>query len=81
MPRSGVRARRSQAGSIAFLDHGRQHRYQSPRQALRAPREMERVQPDQLGHVFDERARQEEHHAHGHPVTPGQRGLGAVHHG
>ena len=31
--------------------------------------------------MFDKGARQEERYAHGHPVTPGQRGLGAVHQG
>ena len=79
MPRSGVRARRPQARRIAFLDHGRQQRYQSPRQALRAPGGMDRVQTDQLGHVFDERARQKKRHSHSHPVTPGQRGFRAIH--
>ena len=81
LPCPGVCARCPQARDIAFLDHGCQQWYQSPRQALRAPGGMDRVQTHQLGHVFDEGAGKEKRHAHGYPMMPGQRGLGAVHQG
>ena len=81
LPRPSVRARRPQARSVAVLDHGLQQWYQSPRQALRAPRGMDRIETHQLSHVFDEGAWQEERHTHGHPVTSGQRDLRAVHQG
>ena len=81
LPRPGIPARLPEALGLVLLDHACQEREDPPRETLRAPGGMDRVQADEPGCVFDEGAREEEDDAHRHSVAPGQSGLGALHQG